>query len=62
MEKKNEDDTVLSQPATTETEENNFRLLQLEGHARVVRLTMEVCAPISKLSNKFDKKRGSGGA
>lgn len=32
--KKIEDDTVLSQPATTETEENNFRSLQLEGHAR----------------------------
>lgn len=32
--KKNEDDTVLSQPATTETEVNNFRWLQLEGHAR----------------------------
>lgn len=28
----------------------------------VVRLTMEVCAPISRLSNKFDKKRGVEGA
>lgn len=32
--RKKKDDTVLSQPATTETEEDNFCTLQLEGHAR----------------------------